>query len=125
MTGLSETLLHPGIGTGAVVALLGYAVVFVGIILLLLVVTLMGRIMMRNHGQSAAKVAAPASGPAPATAPAPAPVEKPAAKGTAGELKLYDTDPKDAALIMAIVAHRLGKPINELRFRSIKEVKDK
>ena len=28
-------------------------------------------------------------------------------------------------LIMAIVADSLGKPLNELRFKSIKEVKDK
>ena len=36
---------------------------------------------------------------------------------------LYDTDPRDAAMIMAIVADELGKPINKLRFKSIREVK--
>ena len=41
-----------------------------------------------------------------------------------GELKLYDTDPRDAAMVMAIVADTLGKPLNELRFKSIKEVKE-
>ena len=46
------------------------------------------------------------------------------AKGTAGELKLYDTDPKDAAMIMAIVADATGKPLNELRFLSIREIKE-
>ena len=46
------------------------------------------------------------------------------APGAAGELKLYDTDPKDAAMIMAIVADSLGKPLNELRFLSIKEIKE-
>ena len=40
-----------------------------------------------------------------------------------GEVKLYDTDPRDAAMIMAIVANKLNKPLNELRFVSIKEVK--
>ena len=45
------------------------------------------------------------------------------APGTAGEVKIYDTDPRDAALIMAIVADKLQKPLNELRFVSIKEVK--
>ena len=55
-----------------------------------------------------------------ATAPA---APKPLAPGSAGEVKLYDTDPRDAALIMAIVADKLGKPLNELRFKSIKEVK--
>ena len=47
----------------------------------------------------------------------------PLAPGSAGELALYDTDPRDAAMVMAIVADELGKPINELRFLSIKEVK--
>ena len=119
MTGISETLQHPSIGTGALVAVLGYAVVFLGICMLLVVVTIMGKVMVNSQKKAAAKAAA-----VPA-APAPAPVSAPAAKGTAGELKLYDTDPRDAALIMAIVAHKLGKPINELRFRSIKEVKEK
>ena len=43
--------------------------------------------------------------------------------GTAGQLKLYDVEPKTAAMIMAIVANKMGKPLNELRFISIKEVK--
>ena len=122
MTGLSETLLHPSVATGGMVAVMGYAVVFFGICLLLIVVTVMGRIMMNSRKKAEAK-AAPEAPAAPAAAPVPA--EKPAAKGTAGELKLYDTDPRDAAIIMAITAHKLGKPINELRFRSIKEVKEK
>ena len=61
--------------------------------------------------------------------PAPAVVEEvpevPAATapGSAGGIKLYDTDPKTAAMLMAIVADKLQKPLNELRFVSIKEVK--
>ena len=55
---------------------------------------------------------------------APAPVaEAPTAPGSAGKLKLYNTEPKTAAMVMAIVADKLQKPINELRFISIKEVK--
>ena len=60
------------------------------------------------------------SAPAPVAA---APVAAPAAPGTAGQLKLYDTPPKTAAMLMAIVANKMGKPLNELRFISIKEVK--
>jgi hypothetical protein len=45
------------------------------------------------------------------------------APGSAGGVKLYDTDPKTAAMVMAIVADKLQKPLNELRFVSIKEVK--
>ena len=61
------------------------------------------------------------------TAPAPAPEEPVAfqprtAPGSAGQLKLHNVDPKTAAMLMAIVADKLQKPINELRFISIKEV---
>ena len=64
------------------------------------------------------KAAAPA-----AAAPAPKPVLAAAAPGSAGEVKLFNVPDKDAAMLMAIVAHKLNKPLNELRFKSIKEVK--
>ena len=63
--------------------------------------------------------------PAPAAAPA-APAVKapiPTAPGSAGKLKIHDVEPKTAAMLMAIAADKLGKPLNELRFISIKEVK--
>ena len=64
---------------------------------------------------------APAAGdPAVPAAPA-APVRAP---GSAGKLKLHDVEPKTAAMLMAITADKLGKPLNELRFLSIKEVKN-
>ncbi len=43
--------------------------------------------------------------------------------GSAGQLKLHDVPPKTAAMLMAIVAHKMDKPLNELGFISIKEVK--
>ena len=103
-----------GILDAGIIALLGYAVVFFGLILLMIVVTIMGKAFMAKDKKAAA-AAAPA-------APA-APVEAPAAPGTAGQLKLHDVEPKTAAMIMAIVADKMGKPLNELRFISIKEVK--
>ena len=45
------------------------------------------------------------------------------APGSAGQLKLHDVEPKTAAMLMAIVADKLQKPLNELRFVSINEVK--
>ena len=39
------------------------------------------------------------------------------------ELKLWDTDPRDAAMIMAIVAETTQIPLKELQFLSIKEIK--
>ena len=50
------------------------------------------------------------------------PVEAPTAPGAAGEVKLYNVEPKTAAMLMAIVADKMQRPINELRFISIKEV---
>ena len=113
-------LVNISVGNAAGYALLGYMVVFFGLVLLMCVIFIMGKIMTRKKAAPAA--AAPA--PAPAAAPAPAPVKAEPAPGTAGELKLYDTDPRDAAMCMAIVADTLGKPLNELRFISIREVKE-
>ena len=48
--------------------------------------------------------------------------DTPKAPGSAGNLKLYNVEPKTAAMVMAIVADKMGKPLNELRFISIKEV---
>lgn len=109
-------LINISVGDAAMTALLGYAVVFIGIIMLMILVMFVGDLMFKSAKCKAAK--APAAAPAAPAAPAAAP-------GTAGELKLYDTDPRDAAMVMAIVADKLGKPINELRFKSIREVKDK
>ncbi len=101
-----------------VVALLGYAVVFFGLVLLMIVVTILGKAFTAKTGK---KTAAPVPAAAPAAAPVAA--EPVAAPGTAGQLKLHDVSPKTAAMLMAIVADKLGKPLNELRFISIKEVK--
>ena len=58
-----------------------------------------------------------------AEVPAP-PVEETKAPGSAGGVKLYNVEPKTAAMLMAIVADKLQKPLNELRFISIKEVEE-
>ena len=105
----------------AVNAVLGYAVVFFGLVLLMCVITIMGKVMAGRKAKQAAP-AAPAAAKLEAPA-APAKPSAPPAPGAAGELKLYGTDPKTAAIIMAITADKLGTPLNELRFKSIKEVK--
>ena len=46
------------------------------------------------------------------------------ANGTCGDLKLINVEESDAAMIMAIVADSTGIPLNELRFKSIKKVED-
>ncbi len=117
---LTATVSELSFLDASVIAVLGYAVVFFGLILLLGVVAAMGRYFV-NLSQKAPKTTAAAPAVA---APAVPEAELPTAPGSAGKLKLYDTPPKTAAMVMAIVANKLGKPINELRFISIREVKE-
>lgn len=114
MTSVAASGTPMAIGDAAIAAVLGYAVVFFGLAILMCVILLFGKIMTK-------KSPAPVSA-APASAPA-EPVSAPVAPGSAGELKLYDVSDRDAAMIMAIVADKMGKPLNELRFLSIREVK--
>ena len=104
------------IGTAALIVVLGMAVVFFGLILLMYVTKIAGAIISRK--KSAEPAAAPAAAPAaPAVKTAPAP-------GTAGKIALHDVPDKTAAMLMAIVASKTGKPLNQLRFISIREIKD-
>lgn len=104
------------IGTAALIVVLGMAVVFFGLILLMFVTKIAGAIINRKN--TAAPAAAPAAASAaPAVPNAPAP-------GSAGKIALHDVPDKTAAMLMAIVADRTGKPLNQLCFISIREVKD-
>ena len=109
-----------GIGEAGVYALLGWGMVFFGLILLMIVVMIMGKCFTAKKEKPAAAPAPAAAAPAAPAAPAPAPE----APGTAGQLKTYDVPAKTCAMLMAIVADKMGKPLNELRFISIKEVKE-
>ena len=111
-------LVDLSVGNAGVYALLGYAVVFAGLIVLMLVVMAIGKFFTAAAKKNAEK---PAENAAPAQETTA--VSGPVAPGTAGELKLYDVDPKTAAMLMAIVADKMGKPLNELRFISVREVK--
>lgn len=105
------------IGTAALIVALGMAVVFFGLILLMFVTKIAGAIINRKN------TAAPAAAPA-AAAPADPAVPNAPAPGSAGKIALHDVPDKTAAMLMAIVADRTGKPLNQLRFISIREVKD-
>ena len=118
---IPDHLQNISFGNAAVVALLGYCVVFFGIVLLMCVITIMGKIFVAKANKAKAAAPAPAAA-APATV-TPVAAAAPEAPGTAGQLKLHDVSPKTAAMLMAIVANQMGKPLNELRFISIKEVK--
>lgn len=89
-----------------------YVALAMVLVLALIVVVMAVRKGVVNKKKAAAPVAPPA-----VEVP-----QKPAAPGSAGQLKLHDVEPKVAAMVMAIVAEQMGKPLNELRFISIKEV---
>ena len=104
------------IGTGVVYSLLGIAVVFAALTMLMVIVILLYRLTMPKPAAVPERTAAPAQ--------TQEIVEFgfPEAPGSAGGVKLYDTPERDAAMVMAIVADAMGKPLNELRFLSIKRI---
>ena len=110
---LTATVSSISLSQAGLYAILGYAVVFFGLILLMLVMVILGKCFTAKLQTKATRTteALPAKLP-----------EPPAAPGSAGSLKLYNVEPKTAAMVMAIVADSMGKPINELRFLSIQEV---
>ena len=111
------------IGDAAITAIFGYSVVFAGLVCLMILLYCTGAYFKsKNVKEEAAKKAAAAevkSAPAAAEIKA----ELPLAPGSAGHVKLFDVPDKEAAMIMAIVADKMQKPLNELHFISIKEVK--
>lgn len=104
-------------------ALVGYIVMALALVLaVLIVVAVIKRVVAMIKKASSDPVAEAVA----QTAPAPVAHNdegQPLAPGSAGQLKLHDVEPKTAAMLMAIVADKTGKPLNELRFISIKEVK--
>lgn len=102
----------------AVTAVFGYAVVFSGLLILMIVLYCTGAYFKSKDQKEKAKkeVAALTNNP-------PVVTLAPVAPGSAGHVKLFDVPDKEAAMIMAIVADKMQKPLNELHFISIKEVK--
>ena len=109
-------------GDACLYSVTGLMVVVFALILLMAIIKIMTAVgdSVEKKAALAAAAAAPAAAPAPAAEPAK--VEKPGPKYTR-ELKLWDTDPRDAAMIMAIVAETTQIPLKELQFLSIKEIK--
>lgn len=118
----SETGTKISIGESGVTAIFGYLVVFCGLALLMWLIMAVGAIFVaKDKKAKAAAEAAKASEPAKTEAQKAA--DAPLAPGSAGHIKLFDVPDKEAAMIMAIVADKMQKPLNELHFISIKEVK--
>lgn len=121
MGSIFQQLFHSNIGLGEAFgySILGMAIVFAVLIILMLVIKVMEKFAAREQNAEAPEPVTAAAAPIPAEA-----VPAKPAPGTAGELMLYNVDERDAAMLMAIVADSLGKPLNELRFISIREVTD-
>ena len=122
----AEALRELSIGEAGVTAVFGYCVVFFGLVLLMVVLYCTGAYFKSKDAkdEAAAKAALEnvkkdvEANPLTVT-----PAEAPKAPGSAGHVKLFDVPDKEAAMIMAIVADKMHKPLNELHFISIKEVK--
>ncbi len=104
-------MVNISVPDAGIVALLGYGIIFLGLIVLILVVVAVSKFFTAKAKKPEPTPEVVIEVPAAPTAP-----------GTAGELKLYNVEPKTAAMLMAIVADKMGKPLNELRFISIREV---
>lgn len=117
-------------------SLVGFSIVFIVLVFLMAVIKVLAKIF--SVRQVTALPAEPALTAAPAipvasakqepepaltvTPATPAVSAKQAPKST-GDVCLFDVPDKEAALIMAIVADKLKTPLNELQFKSIREVK--
>ena len=90
---------------------------YVALAMVLVLAIIVAIMVIRKRFFTKAKEPVIDSAPAPIAEP-----EKPEAPGSAGQIKIHNVPPKTAAMLMAIVADKLNKPLNELRFISIKEV---
>ena len=113
-----------------IISVIGFAIVFVVLIILMGVVMLMGLAADKWHvitdkfpklNKLFKKKGAESSAEADAAGAA---AEQPLAAGTCGELVLIRTEDRDAAMIMAIVADATDTPLNQLRFKRIERLDD-
>lgn len=104
---------NPSIPDILLISLIGFLTVFI------VLIVLMGIIMLISKVFAEKKEVKPSAPATVETAPEKEDVKVDAYTG----VKLYGVSDKDAAILMAIVADKLGKPLDNLRFISIREVK--
>ena len=103
-------------------SLLGFAIVF---IVLVVLIGMMKLIQLSGGGKRAPQPAAPSMAAVPTVSPVSATVNtagRVPAKGSLGEVNLFEVDDRTAAMLMAVVADKIGAPLNELRFLNIREI---
>lgn len=111
------------IAESGITAIFGYIVVFIGLAILMAVIYIVGAIFIAKDKKAKAATEAAKAQAAPTKAEEKKTPEAKLAPGSAGHVKLFDVPDKEAAMVMAIVADKMQKPLNELHFISIKEVK--
>lgn len=112
---LGETLKTSGVGFVIVLIVLAFIAV-----LILLISKVFNKIAGKGKSAEANDETAVSSAPV-ATAPVTA---APVAPVTSGYLRLEGVSEANAAVIMALVSHQTGIPLNRLAFRSIKCLQD-
>lgn len=106
---MPRALLISVVGFITVIIILGVIALFIKFIAFIF------RLIEKKN--SKAPVAAEASSAAPLGSPLPDTQSQ-------GELKLINTDEQTAAVVMALVSHQSGIPLNRLEFKSIKLMED-
>ena len=101
-------LVNLSLSNSLLISIIGFATVFLVLIVLMFIISAISKFASEKQKASA-----------------PAPVAQPVQenKEVYTGVKLIDVTDKDAAVIMAIVANKLDKPLDNLRFISIREVK--
>ena len=109
---------NPSIADALLIALVGFATVFVVLIVLMGIIVLISRIFGEKKAVSDALPDA-----VPEAAPGVSAAATQGKEDNYTGVKLNGVDDKTAALLMAIVANKLNKPLDNLRFISVREVK--
>ena len=104
-------------------AISGVAVVLIALAMLAVLVILMGKIVGSLEKKPEAVKAAPVAAPKSEVKAIPAGMTTLSESQSKGDINLFEVDDQTAALIMAIVADATETPLNQLYFRSIREVK--
>ena len=98
---------------GLLLALVGFAIVLVVLVVLMGFIYLLSFVVRKIEKKEVKAAPSTTAEAAPELAP-----------GSSGDIKLYNVDERTAAMVMAIIADELQTPLNELRFKSIKEVSE-
>lgn len=128
--GVFETIYGAGaemtMSRALIISLIGFCIVFVILGILAVFVKAMGAGFDKAHAAKKAKLTVPADEtPSFPNKTASAPAGFPLPENTsAGECRLTGVSERDAAVIMALVSHNSGIPLNRLQFNSIKLMED-